>query len=95
MAALKPLGYEVINLGSDEPVILMDAIRLIEELVEKKAEFVFAPRHPADVLATWADIARAQRLLAWRPETTFRDGVAALVSWYQANRAWAKDVNTE
>ena len=33
MAVLKPLGYEIINLGSDQPVGLKDVIRLIERLV--------------------------------------------------------------
>ena len=56
-------GYEVINLGSDEPIVIMDAIRLVEELVGKKAAIEHQPRHPADVLATWADIDKAERLL--------------------------------
>ena len=94
IAALKPMHYEVINLGSDRPTVLMDAIRLIEELVEKRATITYAPRHPADMQATWADVSKAERLLSWRPELTFRDGVAALVKWYQANREWAKDVST-
>ena len=94
IAALKPTHYEVINLGSDRPTVLTDAIRLIEELVEKKADIAYAPRHPADVQATWADIRKADRLLSWRPQLTFRDGVAAMVRWYQANREWAKDVST-
>lgn len=33
IAGLQSLGYEVINLGSDTPVVLMDAIRLVEKLV--------------------------------------------------------------
>jgi nucleoside-diphosphate-sugar epimerase len=94
VAALKPVRYQIINLGSDTPTVLNDAIRLIEELVEKKANIVYAPRHPADVHATWADIGKAWRLLDWRPHSTFRDGVAAMVRWYQANREWAKDVST-
>ncbi len=94
IAALKPLGYEVINLGSGNPIVLMTAIRLIEELVEKKAEIVYTARHPADVAATWADISKAGRLLGWRPHSTFRDGVAAMVRWYRANRTWAMDVPT-
>jgi nucleoside-diphosphate-sugar epimerase len=94
IAALKPMRYEVINLGSDRSTVLMDAIRLIEELVGKKASIVNAPRHPADVQATWADIGKAERLLSWRPQLTLRDGVAAMVRWYQANREWAKDVST-
>jgi len=68
IAGLKPLGYEVINLGSDEPVVLMDAIRLIEHLVNREALLEYKPRHPADVLATWADIGNAERLLGWRPQ---------------------------
>ena len=94
IAGLKPLGYEVINLGSDTPVVLMDAIRLVEELVGKKAEIEYAPRHPADVLATWADIGKAERLLGWRPRCTFREGMTCLISWYRENREWARDVTT-
>ncbi len=94
IAGLRPMGYEIINLGSDSPVVLMDAIRLIEELVGRTASLVFSPRHPADVLRTWADITKAARLLSWRPQFAFRDGAAELVKWYQANRSWAKDVQT-
>ena len=95
IAGLKPLGYEVINLGSDTPVVLMDAIRLVEELVEKKAKIEYKPRHPADVLATWANISKAERLLGWRPQVSFEKGIRQLAVWYQTNRSWAKRVTTE
>jgi len=94
IAGLKPLGYEVINLGSDRPVVLMDAIRLVEELVGQKAKLEYRSRHPADVPATWADIGKAERLLDWRPQVAFRDGVATLVKWYRANRVWAREIAT-
>jgi UDP-glucuronate 4-epimerase len=94
LAALKPMGYEVINLGSDEPIVVNDAIRLVEELVGKKAAIEHRPRHPADVLATWADISRAEELLNWRPQLSFEQGVARLVTWYQTNRDWARNVQT-
>jgi len=86
--------FEIINLGSDQPVVLMEAIRLVEELVGKKATLEYKPRHPADVLATWADISKAKLLLNWQPQTRFQEGVARLVNWYQDNREWAKDVAT-
>lgn len=94
IAGLRTLGYEVINLGSDQPVVLMDAILLVEELLGRAAQLEYEPRHPADVLATWADISKAERLLGWRPETRFDDGVRALAEWYQANRDWAQHVKT-
>ena len=94
IAGLKPLKYEVINLGSDSPIVLIDTIRLIEELVGKRAELSHQPFHPADVRATWADIRKAEKLLGWRPQVTFREGITALVEWYQAHREWAKDIQT-
>jgi UDP-glucuronate 4-epimerase len=33
----QPLGYEIINLGRGEPVLLADFVRLIEELAARKA----------------------------------------------------------
>jgi nucleoside-diphosphate-sugar epimerase len=95
LAGLRPVGYEVINLGSDKPIVLNDAIRLVELKVARKAHIHHQPRHPADVMATWANISKAERLLGWRPQTQFSDGVARLIQWYQENREWAKDVQTD
>ena len=94
IAALAPLGYEIINLGSDEPVVLADAVTLVEELTGKQAQVHREPRHPADVLATWADIGKAEHLLGWRPQTRFREGVQNLVEWYRENRSWAREIRT-
>ena len=95
VAGLKPLGYEIINLGSDKPIILNNAIQLVEKLVNQKAKVHSVPRHPADVLATWANISKAKKLLKWKPYTSFEDGLKNLVSWYQQNQSWASRVATE
>ena len=94
IAGLKPVGYEVINLGSDEPIVLADAVKLVEELTGKKATIEQKPRHPADVQATWADISKGEKLLGWRPQTNFRAGVAKLVEWYMKERSWASQIAT-
>ena len=94
IAGLKPLKYEVINLGSDSPIVLIDTIQLIEELVGRKAELVHQPFHPADVRATWANIEKAKKFLGWQPQVSFREGISALVEWYQTNREWAKHIQT-
>lgn len=95
IAALKPVGYEVMNLGSDRPVVLNEAIALIEDLVGRPANVSYRPRHPADVMATWACISKAKKLFGWQPEVGFREGVGRLVQWYQENREWAKEVRTQ
>ena len=92
VAALRPLGFEIINVGSDRPVMLTQVISTIEATVGKKARTEYAPRHSADVLATWADIGCAERLLGWRPVTCLEDGIKDAVQWYEENREWAGDV---
>ena len=94
VAALRPVGYEVVNLGSDKPVVLNDAIRLVERLVDRKAEIHQEPPQQADVMATWADISKAKSLLGWQPQTSFETGVENLVHWYRENREWASKVVT-
>lgn len=94
LAALRPLGFEVINLGSDRPVVLLDVLFHIEDLLGKRARIVHRPMHPADVPATWASIGRAKGLLDWKPATEWQDGVAALVSWYDCERPWARQIVT-
>jgi nucleoside-diphosphate-sugar epimerase len=94
IAGLKPVGYEIINLGSDEPIVLADAVKLVEQLVGKQAVIERTPRHPADVPATWADISKAEQMLGWRPQTDFRAGVGKLVDWYDKNRKWAAEIAT-
>jgi nucleoside-diphosphate-sugar epimerase len=94
IAALQPAGYAIINLGSDRPVVLMDAIRMVERIVGKEARLEFRDAHPADVPATWANIARARQQLDWVPEVRLEEGIARLVDWYNENRSWARDITT-
>ncbi|HLA80391.1 MAG TPA: NAD-dependent epimerase/dehydratase family protein [Thermoleophilia bacterium] len=91
---LKGLGHETINLGSDHPHDLLEVIRLIEEQAGRKAKIEHHPMHAADVMATWANIGKAERLLGWRPQVTLEEGIARLCSWYRENREWAKTVET-
>jgi nucleoside-diphosphate-sugar epimerase len=95
IAALRPLGYATINLGSDRPLVLMDALKQVERLLGKQANIEYQPFHKADILATWADITAARTKLGWEPAVSHEQGIANLVQWYQQNREWARDIRTE
>ncbi len=85
--ALKPLGYEIINLGGGRsPLTLKTVIRLIEKALGKKARISVKPASAADMKETWADITKAQRLLGWAPEVTAEEGFRRTVEWHMANR---------
>ena len=84
-AADRPLGFEIINLGRGEPVLLGDFVRLIEELAGRKAHLVPEPMPDTDIPYTFSEISKARRLLGYDPKVSVREGVASFWSWYQCN----------
>ena len=92
--ALKPLGYEVLNLGGHQVITINDLVSLIEDVVGKKAIVEYGPPNPADMFTNWADVTKAGELLGWEPQFDMRAGVERLVAWYKSEREWAKDILT-
>ena len=83
LAALdRKLGYEVINLGESRTVELRELISLIEKATGKSAKLNRQPLQPGDVPVTFADIAKARRLLDYNPRVPIEDGIARFVHWY-------------
>jgi UDP-glucuronate 4-epimerase len=81
-ASERRLGYEVINLGRGQPVLLADFVQWIEELSGRRANLVAAPPPDTDILSTHADIAKARRLLGYDPRVSAREGVERFLAWY-------------
>jgi nucleoside-diphosphate-sugar epimerase len=87
---LRPLGYEIINLGGDAPAVLNEVIEEIARLLGRPVVRESRPPHPADVRATWADIRKAKHLLGWQPEIPLREGLRRTVAWYWENRDFVR-----
>lgn len=84
IAALeRPLGYEVINLGRGEPVLMVDFVEIIEDLVGKKAVLSTPPAPASEPKVTFANIDKARRLLDYNPQTPVAEGLTRLWAWYQ------------
>lgn len=87
IAAMKPLGYEIVNLGGGkEPVTMNWIIAELEKRLGKKAQVNHRKAHVADVKDTWADIRKAKSLLDWEPGIPLREGLDNTVEWHLRNR---------
>jgi len=95
IAALKPLGYEIINLGGHESISINHLIAKMEKAIGKPAKVRNYPPHPADMPASWADISKARNLLSWEPYVGLDEGIQHLVDWYRQEHAWASQVDIE
>jgi nucleoside-diphosphate-sugar epimerase len=92
IAAVRPLGYEIINLGGDHPYQVRELISTIEAQLDRKAQIQTEDAHPADLPVTSACIDKARLLLEWEPQVDLEEGIARCIAWYEAERDWAKDV---
>jgi UDP-glucuronate 4-epimerase len=95
LMGLKPVGYEIINLGGHEVIKINDLIHMLETQTGNQAKIEYYPAHPADMTTNWADITKAGRFLEWVPATGLEQGVAALVDWYNRERMWARNILTD
>lgn len=75
--------YRVYNIGNQEPVALLRMIKILEELLGKKAEKIMLPMQPGDVKSTFADVSALMREVGYQPSTRLEDGLASFVSWYK------------
>jgi len=74
--------YEIINLGSNRPITLLQMVQTIEKVLGKKAVLHFLPMQVGDVNATYADISKAKKLLGYAPSISFEEGIKRFISWY-------------
>ena len=93
--ALKPVGFEIFNLGGHESISINDLVKKFEVAIGKPARIEYSPAHPADMSASWANVEKAKYLLGWSPKFTLDEGIQQVVKWYQQEYEWASQVSIE
>jgi UDP-glucuronate 4-epimerase len=78
--------YEAINLGESRTVELRELIELLEKELGKRATLDSQPAQPGDVPQTFADIAKARRLLGYDPQTDIEEGIRRFIEWFRLDR---------
>jgi len=79
--------HEVFNLGESETTELKRLVELLEAELGMRAIIDWQPMQPGDVPVTFADIAKAQRLLDYKPRTRVEEGIPKFVDWYKSEIA--------
>lgn len=78
--------YEIINLGNNRTVQLLELVEAIEKASGIEADKTHAPEVPGDVEQTWADVSKAKELLGYNPDFDLDKGLTNFVKWYQRSK---------
>jgi UDP-glucuronate 4-epimerase len=60
----------------------MHFISEIESNLDKKAEKIYMPKHPADAEETWSDTTKIEQL-GYKSTTPIEQGVKNFIQWYR------------
>ncbi|QDV63685.1 UDP-glucose 4-epimerase [Crateriforma conspicua] len=87
VAALRPVGYELFNLGGGQtPVPMNDVIEMLERHTGEKAKIEYKPFHDADMHVTHAKNQKAEKILSWSPKVSLDEGLNETVAWHLSSR---------
>lgn len=75
--------YRLYNIGSNNPVELLDYINVLESALGKKAKMNLLPLQPGDVVDTFADVNALVQDVHYQPTTSIETGIVHFVQWYR------------
>lgn len=75
--------YEIFNIGNHSPVRLMDFIHEIEKACGREAEKIMLPMQAGDVPVTYADTAKLEAAVGFKPATPLSVGIPKFVEWFK------------
>jgi len=74
---------EIFNIGTDTAITTAEGIRIVEEIMGKRARISRVPKRAGDQLRTHANIEKARRILGYNPTTTTEEGLRNEIAWYR------------
>jgi len=75
--------YKIYNIGNNNPVNLMDFIKVIENKLQLQAKKAFLPLQLGDVIETYADITDLITEIGFKPKTSIEEGIHHFIDWYK------------
>ncbi|MEP6674209.1 MAG: NAD-dependent epimerase/dehydratase family protein [Ferruginibacter sp.] len=76
--------YKIYNIGNHKSVQLLEFVKVLEMLLQKKASIKLSPMQPGDVYSTYADISELEKDYGFSPSTDLEEGLKEFVKWYQS-----------
>ena len=76
--------FRVVNIGSSNPINLLDFIKELENILGKEAKKIFLSMQDGDVKKTHSDINLLRDLTGFEPKTNIHEGITQFIKWYKS-----------
>ncbi|MDW8045191.1 MAG: GDP-mannose 4,6-dehydratase [Nitrososphaerota archaeon] len=83
MIESKDAKREVMNLGSEEEVKIIDLARMIKRMTGSKSPIIHKDARKDDPRRRCPDIRKAKSLLKWEPRVSLEDGLIKMIEWFK------------
>ncbi|MEN3015624.1 MAG: NAD-dependent epimerase/dehydratase family protein [bacterium] len=67
--------FEIINIGSDNPIKVVDLVNMIFEVLQKETKVIVGKYESYEPQITWADISKAKSLLSYNPSNNLKQNL--------------------
>lgn len=82
LIALRKGAYGTFNIGTGEETSVNTLLRMMRAVSGSDARPVYAPARPGEERRSVLAVARARRVLGWKPQVSLERGIAKTASWY-------------
>lgn len=86
LAAEGDIVGEVFNIGGGSRISVNELIKIMEDIIGKKANIKYVEKQKGDVRDTWADVSKAKEELRWMPKEEIEEGIKKFVEWWKEER---------
>lgn len=83
LAFLEEAEGEVVNIGSDKEITILELAKLVKELTNSSSEIVFEELPEDDPPRRKPDITKAKKLLDWEPKVELKEGLLKMIKWFE------------
>jgi UDP-glucose 4-epimerase len=83
LLAIERGDNDIFCLGTGKPTSVNEIYAVLAEITGYKPEIVRAPKRPGDIYLAYFNSSKAERILGWKPEMSFEEGVKATVDFFR------------
>jgi len=86
LAFLEEAEGEVVNIGSDKEITILELAKLVKELTNSSSEIVFEELPEDDPPRRKPDIRKAKKILGWEPKVELEKGLLKMIKWFKETK---------